>query len=297
MGRFFGLVVLLPIILLIIPVHIFLAEANSGHAPAWASKGVYLTYGWIFLEEVPGEKLNSTVEELKQRPLSPVFNLTLIDVDDEKGTFEMELISSGEKVTKKFYWQAGWEAGFKFLDIYLPPESLKPYTVETLNISPRAFKAYKVSKTQEEQSWFEKNTGILLLYVKIDKVAKGYDVIVIRLLDTNVNWKKAYTEETLNASQAKPTYIQESTTMVTSPLEQASQTIEQTGEAAAEGALVALPAFMIITAVSVVCIIIIVVLRKMHGTTSIKLIREKRDSSEVGHDITRKDNKSLKWGR
>ena len=204
----------------------------EGHAPAWASKGVYLTYGSILLEEVPGEKLNSTVEELKQRPLSPVFNLTLIDVDDEKGTFEMELVSSGEKVAKKFYWQTGWEAGFKFLDIYRPPESLKPYTVETLN-----------------------------------------------------------------ASQAKPTYIQESTTMVISPLEQASQTIEQTRETAAEGALVALPTFMIITAVSVVCIIIIVVLRKMHGTTSIKLIREKRDSSEVGHDITRKDNKSLKWGR
>ena len=36
----------------------------------WASKGVYLTYGMILLEEVPEEELNSTVEELKQRPLS-----------------------------------------------------------------------------------------------------------------------------------------------------------------------------------------------------------------------------------
>ena len=66
-------------------------------------------------------------------------------------------------------------------------------------------------------------------------------------------------------THVKPTSIQESTTMITSPLKQASAT----REAAAEGTLMVLLMFTIITAVSVACIIIIVVaLRKMHGTTA-----------------------------
>ena len=65
-------------------------------------------------------------------------------------------------------------------------------------------------------------------------------------------------------THVKPTSIQESTTMITSPLKQASPT----REAAAEGILMVLLMFTIITAVSVACIItIVVVLRKMRRAT------------------------------
>jgi len=72
-------------------------------------------------------------------------------------------------------------------------------------------------------------------------------------------------------THAKPTSIQESTIMIASPFKQASQTIEQTREAGAEGAPHGFTELHDhYCDLSCVYIIIVVVSRKMHGTTASK---------------------------
>jgi len=184
--------------------HIPSVIAGSGRAPSWARKGVYLTYGlglWLPRKKASEEEAYKVIESMKFHA-GLAWNLTLVSVDDEKGVFEFESVPTGEKTTKEFYWETGWEENFGFIRIYRPIETLEGYPQETLNTSLGVFETYKISRTVKTDAyyknttlWFEKYTGVLLLYLRTRYSEEGgelkfYRVMCIPLVETNITWEK-----------------------------------------------------------------------------------------------------------
>lgn len=179
--------------------------------PPWAAEGAFLIYGWEMWEMVPSVNVNEVipVRLLESICKEPVFRVDLVKADNEKGIFKFIPLRDKNIENKTFeeifYWETGWEQGFDFEPIYRSPGELKNAELVKLNTSLGIFDAYYVvtSRTSKygyeiiERQWFEKNTGVLLLYVRISNFSRSYDLSVTPLCSTNIDFTKSYQPDRL----------------------------------------------------------------------------------------------------